>query len=240
MKKRAILELLKKEYGRASRFYGGTPTHALTVKIHLDKFPPALRLTSEDLASLLTEEIEKEYKGKLKAGPLNDNNIRVKRDHYPVRVSPKTFSREAPTTKKPTVAQHDGFWCLSLPGQKQLIQAGRKGSFNGELFAILAERWGTFQSVEYVLGELEKRVTDPRSKGSHMPEAIRQHLKELNETLHKNGSRRLKRIGDWPTIIGVIWEHALWNAILRISRGVPTVGFAKVAIPTRIKKKVSK
>lgn len=241
MKKRAILELLKKEYNRAGRFYGGTPKHALTVKVYLDKFPPTLKLTFEDLTSLLIE-MEKEYRGKLKVQPLNDNSVRVKRDYYPVRVNPKTFSREARATKKPSVSEHDGFWCLSLPGQRQLIRVGRVGSLKGELFAIMTEnrRWGTFQSVEYVLEELNRRVKDMRTMGNHSPEKIREHLKELNETLYDGCKKRVERIGDWPNTVGIIWGNSLWNAVLRISRGVPTVGFARVAIPTRSKKVAKK
>jgi hypothetical protein len=240
MKKRAILDLLKAEYRRASRFHGGAPTHALRVKVYLDKFPLSLDLSLKELGSLLIE-IEKEYKGKLKIYPLNSNSTRVKRDHYPVRVKPKTFSFEARQRKKPSVSQHDGFWCLSLPGQRQLLRVGRVGSFKGELFAILTEnrRWGTFQSVEYVLDELSSRVNNIRTAGNHSPEKIREHLKEINETLYDECKKRVVRIGDWPNMIGIIWEHALWNAALSIRKGVPVVGFVKAKIPTRIKKNLS-
>ncbi len=241
MKKRAILELLKKEYSRSSRFYGGTPKHALTIRIHLDKFPSTLKLTLEDLALLLIE-IEKEYKGKIKVQPLNGNSVRVKQDYYPVHVNPKTFSREARATKKPSVSKHDGYWCMTLPRKRELIRVGRVGSRKGELFAIMTEnrRWGTFESVEYVIEELDYRVTDKRTKGKHFPENIRECLKEINETLYDECKKRVERIGDWPKTVGIILGNSLWNAVLRISRGVQTVGFARVAIPTRMKKKGSK
>lgn len=240
MKKRAVLDLMRQEYKRASRFYSGKPKHVLTIRVYLDKFPPTLKLTLNDLESILLD-IEKDYKGKIKVLPLNDNNVRIKRDHYPVRVNPDTFSYEVRSREKPTITLHDGNWCITLPGKSELIRVGRQGSLNGELFAILAERWGTFQSVEYVLAKLEERVTDQRTKGDQMPEIIRKHLKEINETLHKGSGRRLTRIGDWPSMVGVIWGHVLWNAVLRMSRrGVLTVGFAGVKKPTSMKKKASK
>jgi len=239
MKNRAVIEVLQRKYNRTSRFYGGSPKHNITIRVYLDEFPRSLKMTLGELGDTFLE-IEKEHKGKIGVLPLNENSTRVKRDFYPVRINPKTFPRVGRSAKKPSVSEHDGFWCLSLPGQKQLIRAGRQGSFNGELFAILAERWGSFQSVEYVLGELNRRVKDMRTQGKQSPEQIKEHLKEINETLYKGCERRLKRIGDWPNIIGVIWGHTLWNAILRISRGVPTVGFARVAKPTRTKKITSK
>lgn len=239
MKKRAVLELIREEYHRASRFYKGVPKHDLTVKVSLGRFPVSLKMALDELASILLE-IEKEYRGKINVLPLNANNVRISRDYYPVKIKPNTFTKEPRHAKKPTVILHDGDWCVAIPGQKQLIRAGRKGSFNGELFAILAERWGTFQSVDYVLEELDRRVTDPRTKGTQMPEMIRVHLAEINETLSKGGKRRLHRIGDWPRTVGVIWANTLWSAVLRMSRGVLVVGFAKVRKPIRATKKSSK
>lgn len=239
MKKRAVLDLLRKNYDRSSRFYHGSPKHTITVNVYVNKFPATLGLTHSELATILLE-IEKDYKGKIRVRPLNDNNLRIKLDYYPVEIKPKTFPRDIRPSKKPTITPHDGSYCITPPGQKQLIPVGRIGSLNGELFRIMAERWGTFQSVEYVLGELKAKVTDMRTRGYHSPEIIREHLKEINKTLSGGGERRLHRIGDWPRSVGIIFDHFLWTAIVRKSRGVLTVGFAKVAKPTRMKKKPSK
>lgn len=245
MKKRAVIEMVKQRYNRASRFYGGTPKHDLTISVYLGEFPGDLKLTLSELTSILFG-IEKKYKGTIRIRPLNNNSKRIKRNYYPIVVKPGTFSSEANSSKKPTITLHGGYWCVALPGQDKLIPTGRVGSFNGELFAILGVRWGEFQSVENVFEELKTRVTDMRTKGQgyRSPETIKEHLKEINRSLGKGGSRRLKRIGSWSKTanktVGIVWENILWEAVLRISRGVPTVGFARMVKPTRTRKKASK
>ena len=237
--KPSILDLLKKEYNRtARRLYNEEPKCALIVRIHLAGIPPKLNLTPKDVKSLLLE-IQEEYKGKIEILPLNDNSMRVKRDYYPVRVDPQTLPYEARAAKKPSVYKHNGSWCISLPGEDQPIRVGRIGSGKGELFAIMAgeKRWGTFQSIEHVIRELNLRV---KNKRTYYPEHIRELLKEINETLYAGCKKRVVRIGDWPRTVCIKWGNSLWNAVLRMSRGVPTVGFARVKMPAGSKKITSK
>src|SRR3989344_5454010 len=146
MQKRAVVDRLKEKYLRAARTPMLKHQEEVSIELSTEDFPRNLRLSFERLGTILLE-IEQEYGQRIMARPPSG---RSRSEYYRVEVNANAFPTEL-LAEKYTVSRHDGFYCLTLPGETTMHPIGRIGSLKGELFATLSNRLGKTINVEGLL-----------------------------------------------------------------------------------------
>lgn len=235
MKKRAVLDRLKEKYIRAAR----TPTlknqENISLELSVDDFRRTLHLTNEELGTILLE-IEHDYNERITARP---HGGRSRREYYDVEVNATAFPAEL-LAEKYTLSRHDGYWCLTLPGETEMRPIGSVGSLKGELFAVLSRRLGKTMNVEELPGIAGQGVRNMRTERPEMRQ-IRNALREINETMHGAVGRRFRLTPPGARIAQVQWkkmQNYLWNAMIYRSRGRWRVGVLKGENPPSRRKHV--